>query len=453
MISQLLAIARNTFTESLRQPVYVVLIIASGLFQALNTAVAAYSMGYTDTAEVTKDDKLLLDIGMGTIFVIGTLLAAFQATSVISREIVDKTVLTVVAKPVERPTIVLGKFLGVSGAIAAAVIIMITFLLFAIRHEVLSTAADDYDQPVLVFCLGAVGLSLALATWGNFFYGWSFPQVSVVSMLVLVPAGYVLTLLFSKEWEPQAPGTDFKPAVFAACMALGMAILVLTSIATAASTRLGQVMTIVVCAGVFLAGLLSNHVLGRHAFSNDYIAEIESAEPQAERFAGFDSTQSRYNVELVTFPELTLEPGRAIWYGPDPTGFTMAVPGFAPLVVPEGQTLEGVIGREETGPAVVVGETDGTSLVLVQAGGSPVPVQRPPQAGDFLFVKPTRFNTLAMAAWGIVPNMHYFWLLDAVSQNRQIPAEHLTRVAVYSLLQIGVFLSLAVVLFQRRDVG
>jgi hypothetical protein len=451
MISQVLGIARNTLVESLRQPIFFVLIVASGLLQVLNTALASYSMGYTDTSEVSKDDKLLLDIGMGTVFVIGTLLAAFQATAVISREITAKTVLTVVAKPVERPTLVLGKYLGISGAILMAVIIMITFLLLGIRHEVMSTAADEFDQPVLTFALSAVGFSVALAAWGNFFYGWSFPQVSVTAMLPLVPASYVLTLLFSKEWEIQSLSTDFKPAVFTACCGLGLAIMVLTAIATAASTRLGQVMTIVVCAGVFLLGLLSNYLLGRAAFQNSWTAIVESAQPEADRYRDFDTSRARYALELLSFPEDTLRPGMSVWYGADPTGFSLAVPRFRPF---EGDATDPrTIGAEGTPAAVIVAEAEGTALVIQQAGGGAVPVARPPREGDYIFLQPTTVNPVALAAWGVVPNMQYFWLLDAVTQNRIIPASHLVLVGIYGLLQIGAFLSLAVMLFQRRDVG
>jgi hypothetical protein len=49
--------------------------------------------------------------------------------------------------------------------------------------------------------------------------------------------------------------------------------------------------------------------------------------------------------------------------------------------------------------------------------------------------------------------MHYFWLLDAVSQNQPVPVGYLGTAALYACLQIGAFLSLAVVLFQKRDVG
>ncbi|MEM8758388.1 MAG: ABC transporter permease [Planctomycetota bacterium] len=442
MLRQILSIARNTLVESLRQPLFFILIMICGMLQAFNTASASYSMGYSTTAEVSGDDKLLLDIGMATVFVIGTLLAAFQATSVVSREIKDKTVLTVIAKPVERPTVIVGKYLGVLGAIMLAVVVMITFLLFGLRHEVLSTAADEYDQPALVFGLGAVSISIVFAAFGNFFYGWSFPQISTVGLGLLVPTGYAATLLFSKEWELQPISTDFKPQVFVACVSLAAAIMVLTSVATAVSTRLGQVMTVVACAGVFVLGLLSNHLLGRIAFENDFVAVIRTAEPDAFRFTEFDSRSARYSVELVTFPEVSLEPGQAVWYGPDPTGFTMAVPEYEP------QT-EADPGR----PTIAIAEADGTSLVLTQAGESPVRVQRPPAPGDYIFLQPTSRNAAAMAAWAVVPNMHYFWLLDAVTQNREIPPGHLLLVCLYSVAQSAVFVCLAVVLFQRRDVG
>lgn len=451
MVFQALSIARNTLIESLRQPIFFVLVMLSGVLQAFNTASTGFSMGYTTTAEVSGDDKLLLDIGMGTIFVIGALLAGFQATAVISREIVDKTVLTVVSKPVGRPTIILGKYLGVAGAIAMAVIVMITFLLFGIRHEVMTTAADIVDQPVVLFSVGTVAIAVLLAAFGNFFYGWSFPQVAVSAMFVLVPLGYAATLTISKDWELQPIGTDFKPQVFRACIALGIAVMVLTSIATAASTRLGQVMTIVVCAGVFVLGLLSNFMLGRLAYQNEPIATIRSAEAEAARFDGFDSRGARYQLELVTFPEVTLEPGDSIWYGSNPTGFALAVPDFEPF---EGDISDPRTRNDpDLPPAIVVRDADGTTLVLEQIGMTAVPVSRAPVEGDHLFLQPTEHNAVAFAAWAVLPNMHYFWLLDAVTQNRLIPDGHLARIAIYGVLQSLAFLCVAVILFQRRDVG
>jgi hypothetical protein len=49
--------------------------------------------------------------------------------------------------------------------------------------------------------------------------------------------------------------------------------------------------------------------------------------------------------------------------------------------------------------------------------------------------------------------MQTFWLLDAVSQNRRIPATYPLLALAYGLVQIGMFLSIAVLLFEDRDVG
>jgi len=451
MLLQTLIIARNTLVESLRQPIFFVLIAVSGLLQALNTSASGYSMGYTDSAEVHGDDKMLLDVGMATVFVMGLILAAFQATAVISREIEDKTILTIVSKPIARPTVIFGKYLGVSAAIMMATLIMITFLMFGVRHEVMTNAGDMMDMPVILFSCGAVLIAILVAGWTNFFYGWSFPQIAVVIMTPLVPAAYLLTLAFSKEWELQSLATDFKPQILLACLGLSMAMLVLTAIAVAASTRLSQVMTLVICVGVFVLGLLSNHFLGKRAFLNDYAAVVETAEPDRPEFADFRAVGARYNLTLSNFPKEALAPGTPIYYGPSPQGIGMAVPTFEPYTGDPAETR--LLTASDTPPGIMVTSADRKSLKIENIGARSLAVERPPREGDYVFTSPTRINPIALTAWSVVPNMHFFWLLDAVSQNRTIPPGHVFRIAVYSITQIGAFLCLAVILFQRRDVG
>ena len=451
MLLQTFIIARNTLVESLRQPIFFVLIIASGLMQALNTAISAFSMGYTETSEVHGDNKMLLDVGMATVFVMGMVLAAFQATAVISREIEDKTILTIVSKPIARPTVIFGKYLGVAIAIIMATLIMVTFMMFGIRHEVMTRASDTMDMPVVVFSMSAVIISVLVAAWTNFFYGWSFSQIAVVLMTPLVPLAYIITLMISKGWTFQAIGTDFKPQILLACLSLGFAMLVLTAIAVAASTRLSQVMTLVICMGVFVMGLLSNHFLGKRAFLNDFAAIVETAEPDRSEFEDFRAVGARYNLTLNNFPDQSLAPGTPIYYGPSPQGIGMAVPKFTPY---EGDPAdERLLTANGTPSGIMVKSIDRKTLTIENIGARSLAVERPPREGDYIFTQPTRINPLALSAWSVVPNMHFFWLLDAVSQNRTIPTSHVVRIGVYSVMQIGAFLALAVILFQRRDVG
>ena len=56
-------------------------------------------------------------------------------------------------------------------------------------------------------------------------------------------------------------------------------------------------------------------------------------------------------------------------------------------------------------------------------------------------------------AWGTAPNLQFFWLVDAVTQAHPIPPRYVGLVALYSLAQVTGLLALAVILFQKRDVG
>lgn len=454
MLLQPLTIARNTFIESLRQPVLLLVILVSGVLQVFNTWNTGFAMGQDESAEVTGDTKLMFDLGLATVFVCGMLLAGFIATAALSREIENKTVLMVVSKPVSRLRLILGKFLGVSGAILIASVTMIMFLLFAIRHGVMSTAADEVDMPVLVFSLSAIGLACAIGAWGNFFYGWSFTQTAVLLLLPFTILAYILILFFGKEWRFQLPTADFKPQVTLACACLLLAILVLTSVAIAASTRLSQVMTIVVCVGTFLAALLSNFFIGRYVFVNRPIATVQSAQTLDNERPTFMNVGDTFQVKLDQAPNEPIKPGDPFYFSPSPNGFPMLVKSFntAGLNADDPNTLLGPAAPH----GVVVTKSQGSTLTIRHIGpqGSHNQgVERVPERGDYVFLKPTRTNPVALAAWGAVPNLHFFWLLDAVSQTRDVPLSYVILACLYAGSQIVAFLSLAVILFQRRDVG
>lgn len=451
MIIHILTIARNTFVESVRQPIYFILIALCGIAIFFTTWSAAYSMGFTDSGEVSGDNKVLLDVGLATVFVCGMLLAAFLATAVISKEIERKTVLTVVSKPVARVSVVLGKYLGVALAITIASVIMLLFLQMGLRHEVMSTAADKLDGPVWVFTFGAIALSIAAAVWCNFFYGWSFTQVCTLTLLPLMIAAFVGMLLLSKEWHLQPPFADFKPQVAVASICIVLALLVLSSVAVAASARLGQVMTLVVCSGVFVGGLMSNYFIGRHAIHNTFVGRVTLAQPESPSMAGLSKRADRYLLTLEIEPRINLKPGEACYYGPNPSGWQLVVQNFPPPKV-DINSLTDMASRDRPASLVIVSQKS-REIVIERIGADTPLLDRPPQNLDYLFTQPTKVNAAALGLWGMLPNVQFFWLVDAVTQNAPVPANHLGLVCLYALMQIGVFLSLAVALFQTREVG
>jgi ABC-2 family transporter protein len=506
MIGHILPIARNSFIESLRQPILVVMLMIAAFLQVMNTWIIGFTMGRASLpGEVTGDNKLLYDISMSTVFVLGIVLASFVATAAISREIENKTILTVVSKPISRPSVILGKYIGIAMAMLVAIGIMVAMLLMSIRHGVQTTAADEPDFPVILFGLAAVFGSIIIAGLANFVYGWSFSQTASLLMLPLIWIAYFGVLLFNDEWEVQAIATDFPPQIFMSCIALGLALLVISAVATAVSTRVGQVMTIMICGIVFLMGLMSNHFIGRHVYSNDRVAEIAATRSplgldaydfQRERVwelaaarngmtadeffdQGYDPRNfvsirevlamgpvedpqwqevmlrapgSMMIIDLLGPPTTQLKAGDSFYYGSSPNGVGLVTPPFA--VFDEDAPLESNT-REE--PGLMIVEIDpnslGQSMLVMQIGEEAVPLSRPPLPKDSVFLKPTKTNAFPLVAWSVIPNMQSYWLIDAINKNQPIPMSHMLLVVVYSISQIIVFLALAVVLFQGRDVG
>lgn len=454
MFLQIYTIARTTFIEAARQPVLLIVVLLSGVLQVFNTWSAGFAMGQEETSEVVGDNKLLLDIGLATIFVLGAILAGFLATAVMSREIENKTVLTIVSKPVSRPVLILGKYVGVTGAILGAMAVMLVFLLMAIRHGVMSTVSDDLDGPVLLFSVGGSALALLLAGWTNFFYGWNFCQTAMSLLVPVIGIGYVGVLFVSKKWGVQPIYTDFKPQITIACLCLILAVTVLCSVAVAASTRLGQVMTIVVCFGVFVLSLFSNFLVGRHVFTNELLATIASVTADDPEKTAFDKADSVLTVRFEIPPRKPLPQGTFFHYGPSPSGYPlMARDEYSPYSGDFGSVA--AMTAPGVGPAVIVTQAAPPyqEIKIRNIGATPARLYRAPEAGDYVFASDTKVSPVALAAWGTIPNLQFYWLLDAISQNRPVSTRYLGTAFLYAAAQVGVFLSLGVILFQRRDVG
>jgi len=450
MFGQLLNIAGNTFIEAIRQPVYFVVITAGWLLQILNVALSGYTMGLTDESEVTKDDKMLLDVGLATVLLCATLLAALICTSVVSREIENKTALTVIAKPIGRPVFIIGKYLGATAAVLVAGVILSAFFLLGLRQGSISTVRDGVDVVVATFGLGALALSMGVGAWANFFYGWVFSSTTIFLMAPAIVLAWAGTLLVGEGWTLQPIGTEWKPDVMLTVASVLLMLPVLSGVALAASTRLGQVMTIVVCAGVLLGGLLSNHVFGRRAIDNVPIARVAAVEVLSDDDEDFLDPRDQWKLTLELSPELPVGRGDSVYYGPAPSGLRLAVPPH--------DRFEGDLGSGNdvlTAPGSVTVERLGgeklDELTIVNAGG--LEVARAPMEGDFLFLRPTVYNPAMLGLWGIVPNIQFFWLVDAVTQGHQIPAGYVGLTAIYALLLVIALNGIAVALFQRREVG
>jgi len=257
MFAKLWGIIANSFTETIRQPIYCTLLLVAAGLMVLNVGIAAYTL--------EDDNKLLKDIGLSTLLVAGLFLSAFSAAGIVSREIENKTVLTVISKPVGRPLFLLGKFIGLAGALSLAFYLCGIVFLLTMRHKVMERASQDFDMPVIIFGCSAVLLTILIAAFCNYFYDMQFTSLSVALSVPMMTLALILVALIDPDWKIQSFGKDFIDGqlISAAVLVYAM-ILILTAVAVAVSTRMGQVMTLTICTAVLLIGLVSDAMFGQY---------------------------------------------------------------------------------------------------------------------------------------------------------------------------------------------
>ncbi|MGF1634514.1 MAG: hypothetical protein ACFCVE_11740 [Phycisphaerae bacterium] len=254
---QLFAVARNAFIESIRQHFFVVWLLFVGLLLSLTPWLSGYTFD--------NDNLLANDMSLWMILLGGSILAAFTAAGVVHREIENKTVLTVVSKPIARPVFIVGKYVGVAAALTLAMVFWSLVLLMWVRHGVLSAATLKPDGPVWVFGSAALLAAAVIASAGNYFFKRHFGSMMSTWGTGLLALAYLLVLLVGKTWELQSPLTDLPVQILAAMVGLMLAVWLFAAVAVASSTRLGTVPTLVVCLVVYFAGFLSDSTLGRWA--------------------------------------------------------------------------------------------------------------------------------------------------------------------------------------------
>jgi ABC-2 type transport system permease protein len=266
MLTKLWGIIINSFTETIRQPIYAVLVFLTIGVLTLNVWLAMFTLEVdSNNPNLAGDTKMLKDLQLSTLLLSGLFLAAFSAAGILSREIENKTVLTVISKPVPRPLFLFGKFTGLLGAMALAFYLCAIVFLLTIRHKVMERASDQFDLPVIISGVGALLTSIMVAAFCNYFYGMHFSTTVITLLLALLTVALALVAFIDPKGEMQKFGQDFIDGqlVGAAVLVFAM-VMVLTAVAVAVSTRFGQVMTLIVCALFLAIGLTSDSFFGQH---------------------------------------------------------------------------------------------------------------------------------------------------------------------------------------------
>jgi ABC-type transport system involved in multi-copper enzyme maturation permease subunit len=104
MLRRVLAIARNTYRETVRDKILYNLILFALIMILSSIMLGQLTLG--------NEDKIILDLGLSAISVFGMLIAIFIGIGLVYKELEKRTVYALLAKPIHRYELILGKYLG-----------------------------------------------------------------------------------------------------------------------------------------------------------------------------------------------------------------------------------------------------------------------------------------------------------------------------------------------------
>lgn len=123
-MSRLVAIAVNTFKETIRDRVLAVIVVFALLMVVGGLWLGSISLG--------EQARMMKDFGLVAVTVFGLIVAVFVAAGLVHKEMEKRTVFVLFSKPVGRGVFIAGKFLGLCGTMAVVLAGMGGFLFLVV---------------------------------------------------------------------------------------------------------------------------------------------------------------------------------------------------------------------------------------------------------------------------------------------------------------------------------
>jgi ABC-type Na+ efflux pump permease subunit len=183
----------------------------------------------------------------------------------VAEEIENKTITTVLSKPVQRPIFIIAKFFGVTTAVALAHYICTIALLMAIRYGVKLSVDDTPDWTVLGTAAVVVAATFLLSAFFNYVYDWKFSSTGIVLLGIFVTFGMVFLCFIDRDWRFNPRDNGINALDIYGSILLLLAATIIVALAVALSARFNIVVTLSACIGIFLLGLISDYTFGRFA--------------------------------------------------------------------------------------------------------------------------------------------------------------------------------------------
>jgi hypothetical protein len=211
------AVALAAFRESVRQPMYWLLISAAAFLLMISPWIPYFTFG--------EDFKVVKELGFEMIMLFTTVFAVIAASTSVHEEIEGRTAVTLMSKPVSRRQFLLGKFAG----ILCAAVVMTTLLGWVFQWMLLVRPYDIQNQVTYVeppWVLMAVRERFGEGELADFMRGVGFWVNDALEILPGLVLGF--------------------------CQ-----VMVLLAVAVALATRLSLVVNLPICLVIFFLGHLT----------------------------------------------------------------------------------------------------------------------------------------------------------------------------------------------------
>lgn len=212
-------IALTTYLEIVRRPIFWLLVVVAAVLHWLFTVIPYYTLG--------EDIKMVKDQGLIVIMIAGLVIALFSASVSIHEEIEGKTAITLLSKPIERRSFIMGKFGGIMAAVGLMFLILAVNFALALYYKA-GYDAKEYVQdrpglferlkmiwqmaPGLVLAYFQVSIICALSVA----FSTRFPvHLNITACIAIYLLGHLAPQMVEASKQGQFEGIKFMAQIFA----------------------------------------------------------------------------------------------------------------------------------------------------------------------------------------------------------------------------------------------
>src|SRR4051812_26418741 len=184
------AIAVNVFRESVRDKVLYNLVLFAILLIGASLLIGELTAG--------QDVKIIKDLGLTATSIFGLFIAVFIGIGLVSKEVERRSIYSLLAKPIRRSQLVIGKYIGLALTLAVNIAIMaaaqyavLAYMAWGAPENVVRSWDAPPLDPALLVAIVLILVELMLVTAiAVFFSTFSTPMLSAALTFALFVVGH-----------------------------------------------------------------------------------------------------------------------------------------------------------------------------------------------------------------------------------------------------------------------